>query len=399
MLETDTGGRRGNRRRGRLMVSVVLILMIGLAAFRYLIPGLVAARYNALTGAATPVSPAARTLHATLAIADLHSDALLWSRDLMERSEHGHVDIPRLQAGGFTLQVFSAVNQVPYGLNVEQNRADGFDQLTLLTAAQGWPARTWLSPLQRVLYQADRLNRLAQRSGGRLRIATTAGEIPLPGERLEAVTGVLAVEGGQALEGELANLERIFEAGFRMMGLVHFFDNALGGSAHGVERGGLTEFGRQVVQRMAALGMVVDLAHASEPLLRDVVVTTARPVVVSHTGVRATCDNPRNLRDSQLRAVASTGGVIGIGFWPTAVCGEGPGAIAKAIRHAVDAVGIDHVGLGSDFDGAVSTPFDAAGVAALTEALLAVGFDESEIGAIMGENTLRLLRALLPPGL
>ncbi len=386
-------------RPGPTTAAVALTLVIALAMFRFVVPDLVSRRYHALTGAPTPISERAKTLHESLAVADLHSDALLWSRDLMARGEHGHVDLPRLREGGFALQVFSAVNQVPYGLNIERNHADGFDQLSLLTAAQGWPPRTWLSPLQRVLYQAERLERLAQRSDGRLRIALTAGDIPVPGKRpAESVTGVLAVEGGQALEGKLANLERVFEAGFRMMGLVHFFDNTLGGSTHGVRQGGLTELGGQVVRRMEALGMVVDLAHASEDLMRDVVAIATRPVVVSHTGVRGTCDNPRNLRDAQLRAVARTGGLIGIGFWPTAVCGDGPEAIANAIRHAADTVGVAHVALGSDFDGAVSTPFDAARMAALTEALLAAGFDETETVAIMGGNALRLLRVMLPAG-
>ena len=118
-------------------------------------------------------------------------------------------------------------------------------------------------------------------------------------------------------------------------------------------------------------------------------------MVVSHTGVKGTCDNARNLSDAHLRGVARTGGVVGIGFWETAVCGR-RGALARAMRHAVAVAGIDHVALGSDFDGAVSTPFDAAGLPVLTEALLAEGFDDEEIARIMGGNAVRVLRSALP---
>src|SRR5690606_3643906 len=155
---------------------------------------------------------------------------------------------------------------------------------------------------------------------------------------------------------------------------VHFFDNEIGGSAHGVRKGGLTAFGREVLARMRGLGMVPDLAHASAALLADVVATGGGPVVVSHTGVDGTCPGPRNLSDAQLRAVAGTGGVIGIGLWPGAVCGETPGAWARAVRHTADVVGAEHVALGSDWDGAVPGYVDEAGAVQLTAALLEAGF-------------------------
>ena len=148
---------------------------------------------------------------------------------------------------------------------------------------------------------------------------------------------------------------------------------------------------------MEALGIAVDLAHASEAVMDDVLEMATRPVVVSHTGVQATCDTPRNLSDRLLRRVAENGGVIGVGFWDTVVCDTEPAAIAGAIRHVVDLVGVDHVGLGSDFDGTVRVPFDATGLVQLTEALLEGGFSEEEIRQIMGGNVLRLLRATLPP--
>jgi membrane dipeptidase len=142
--------------------------------------------------------------------------------------------------------------------------------------------------------------------------------------------------------------------------------------------------------------MLLDLAHASEKTIDDALALARRPVVVSHTGVKGTCDNLRNLSDAHLRGVARIGGVVGIEFWDTAVCGTGPDAIARAVRHAVSVAGIEHVALGSDFDGAVSTPFDAAGLPALTEALLAEGFADDDIARIMGANAIRVLQSALP---
>ena len=142
--------------------------------------------------------------------------------------------------------------------------------------------------------------------------------------------------------------------------------------------------------------MAVDLAHASPATFADAIAAATKPVVVSHTGVQATCPGPRNLSDAQLRAVAATGGVVGIGFWDSAVCGTDARAIVRAIRHAASVVGAEHVAFGSDFDGAVTTPFDAAGLAELTDALLADGFRDEEIRLIAGVNVVRLLRQTLP---
>src|SRR5262249_51870941 len=142
--------------------------------------------------------------------------------------------------------------------------------------------------------------------------------------------------------------------------------------------------------------MIIDLDHASPATVREVAAMATRPLIVSHTGVKGTCDNPRNLSDDELRAVARTGGVIGIGLWDTATCGVDASATARAIRYAVNVVGIDHVALGSDFDGAVTAPFDSRGWPLVTEALLQEGFSEKEIRQIMGENVVRVLMQVLP---
>jgi membrane dipeptidase len=122
-----------------------------------------------------------------------------------------------------------------------------------------------------------------------------------------------------------------------------------------------------------------------------------RPVLVSHSGVKGTCDNRRNLSDAALDGVARTGGLVGIGYWREAVCGDDSAAIARAIAYAARRIGIAHVALGSDFDGAVTTPFDASGLAELTDALLAAGLSSDDVRRVMGENAIALLHAALPP--
>ena len=123
---------------------------------------------------------------------------------------------------------------------------------------------------------------------------------------------------------------------------------------------------------------------------------STRPVVASHTGVRGIADNARNLSDEHLRGIAASGGLVGIGFWPTACGGDDAASIARSIRYAVDVAGVEHVGLGSDFDGAVPVPFDATGMVRITEALLEAGLDDAAIAKVMGGNALRVLGEALP---
>jgi len=171
------------------------------------------------------------------------------------------------------------------------------------------------------------------------------------------------------------------------MSPTHFTDTEIGGSASGSSKGGLTDLGRRWVRAMEAKGMVIDLARASPATLRDVTAIATKPVIVSHTGVKGTCNNNRNLSDDELKAIALTGGLIGIGYWETAVCGRDASAVARAIRYAVRVVGVEHVCLGSDFDGATTTPFDVTGLPLITEALRKTGFSEREISLIMARTS------------
>ena len=345
------------------------------------------------------VDERARALHRTLPIADLHADSLLWGRNLLRRSHRGQVDLPRLQEGNVALQVFSVVTKTPFGLNIEHN-SDRTDEILLLAMGEGWPPRSWFSLKQRALYQSQRLHAMAARSAGKLVLIDDAGQLRdfLQRRRSDPglVAGLLAIEGAQALDGAPANVDALFDAGYRMMSPSHFFDTDMGGSAHGLAKGGLTPKGVDMIHRMEAHSMILDLAHASSQTIDDALKVATRPVVVSHTGIRGTCDNDRNLSDEQLRAVAAKGGLIGIGFWETAVCAEDPRAIAHAMRYTADLVGVDHVAHGSDFDGAVTTPFDTAGLVQLTAALIAEGFSDGDIGKIMGGNAIRFLLEQLP---
>jgi microsomal dipeptidase-like Zn-dependent dipeptidase len=346
-----------------------------------------------------PVSEAARRLHERLLVADLHADTLLWDRDPLERAPRGHVDVPRLLEGNVALQAFTVVTKTPRHLNIESND-DRSDDVTLLAMAQRWPPATWFSLKARALHQARRLDDAAARSAGRLSVVRSRSELAAclarRGRERSVTAGFLGLEGAHALEGDLANLEVLFGAGFRMVGLVHFFDNEFAGSAHGVAKGGLTAKGRELVRRLEERRMLVDLAHASPRTIEETLAIATRPVVVSHTGVKGTCDNVRNLDDGALRGVARTGGLVGIGYWETAMCGVGGAAVARAIRHATEVAGVDHVALGSDFDGAVAEPFDTAGLAEITDALLAAGFAERDVEKIMGGNVFRLLGEALP---
>ncbi|HBP21666.1 MAG TPA: peptidase M19, partial [Planctomycetes bacterium] len=186
------------------------------------------------------------------------------------------------------------------------------------------------------------------------------------------------------------------EAGVRMIGPTHFFDNEVGGSAHGEAQGGLSPFGVEVVARLDELGILIDLAHSSPAVIEDVLKLGKRPPLVSHTGLRGVVESPRNLSDEQAKAIAAKGGVIGVGFWKTATGGEDLAAIVRSIRYLIDLVGVEHVALGSDFDGSVTTPFDVRGLPLVTEALLKAGLSEEEVAGVMGENLLRVLGEQLP---
>ncbi len=384
----------------------ILFWLFGSLAVIYMavvlvVPPMVDKKYN--TTANKPpyeANEAADSLYANLDfIADLHCDALVWKRDLTQHHDYGHVDLPRMREARMGLQVFSIVTKTPKNMNFQSNSAET-DNITQLMIAQGrWP-QAWWSLKHRALAQCRALHKFAARSNGSFVVVKNPSALlhfdSLRQNNPEMIAGLLAIEGAHALEGHLENLDDFYQAGVRMIGLTHFFDNELGGSAHGIEKGGLTDFGRKAVKRMEELGIIIDLAHASPKLFADVMAVAKRPVVVSHTGVKGTCNNIRNLSDSQLRQVAENGGLVGIAQFKAATCGNNAAAQAKAIAHAVSVAGIDHVALGSDWDGAVKAHYDVTGLPLLVEELLRLGFTEGEIRKVMGENVKNFLLRNLP---
>jgi len=386
-----------------LKIAAVVIGLLVLAGVSFFFFGLAPMVENAMNKVREKppysVSERAAALHKTLTVADLHADSLLFGRDLNRKGSYAQVDVPRLIEGNVTLQVFAVVSKTPRGLNIERNAADT-DNITLVAVGNRWPIETWTSLKARALHQARVLKRFAAKSEGRLTIVETRRDLAAFLEKRKSnpnmVAGVLALEGAQVLEGDPANVGPIFDAGYRMMAPTHFFDNEMAGSAHGMEKGGLTEAGREMIQEMESRHMIVDLAHGSMAQIDDVLAMAKRPVVISHTGVKGTCDNNRNLSDDQLRKIAANGGLVGIGLWDTATCGPDAAATAKAQKYVADLIGVQHVANGSDFDGAVTTPFDVSGMAKLTEALLATGLSDVDIGAVMGGNQIRFLLENLP---
>lgn len=386
---------------GKWLGRALMVLVIAIACFLYFAPRAVESSRNSVVDHAPyPVSDAAQALHDTLLIGDWHADSLLWKRDIGKRSDYGQIDLPRLIEGGVGLQVFAAVTKSPAGLNYDANSADAYDNITSLAVGQLWPPRTWNSLLQRAIYQAEKLNRVADAHPDRLTIIRSRADLEdlllarAAGQKV--VGGILGIEGAHALEGSLSNLDALGAAGHRIIGLQHFFDNALGGSLHGLSNAGLTDFGRAVVAEVADRGMILDLAHSSPAVARDVLGMTDMPIIVSHTGIYGHCPVRRNFPDDLMQAIAATGGVIGIGYWAEVACNDiTPTGIARMIVKGIELVGEDHISLGSDFDGSVTTGFDTSELAALTHALLEAGLTDDQIAEVMGQNMVRVLRARL----
>lgn len=387
------------------------------------------------SGAGGGTPPGSDAFHASLFIADLHADTLMWERDLLVRSDYGHVDLPRLQDGNVAIQVLMAVTVTP----VEQRRAgseceqfvagDATNTTGWLSVVQGRPVATWFDWRARALYQAHRAEDVAMRSRSPEARAAHIPEMKIirtVDDLREVVTArrngrpvigvVLGLEGVHWLgDPDLNDAEvdqgvrELFEAGFRLLALTHRFSNGLADSSEGEPRGGLTPRGRRVLADAASLGMVIDLAHISPQALTQATEALNGPVLVSHTGVQAGCVCPchrhRNLSDADILAVARRDGVIGIGYWPEAV-GPGIPHIVDAMEHVarvLRAAGFDpsrHIALGSDFDGAVTVPFDVSGLSQLTAEMRRAGssFSEADIRRIAGLNVCRVLATRLPGG-
>ena len=384
----------------RSLIVLIVLVVVAAVAFFAAGPAIIEKSRNKIDPVALPeITAEAAQLHDTLQVVDMHSDTLMWDRDLLKRSDRGHVDLPRLQEGNVALQVFSSVTKSPKGQNVDGND-DDTDNITPLAIAQLQPPRTWTSMTERSLYHAQKLQTAVDDSDGELMFVKTKGDLEqLIDERVAGnkVTGAMfSVEGLHNLEGDISNVDRLYDAGMRMAGFAHFFDNDVAGSMHGIERGSLTDFGREVFTTLEQRGVIIDLTHSSHAAVATMLEMATNPVVLSHGGVQGTCDSNRNVTDDEIRGVAANGGVVGIGYFETAVCSLELDAVLDAIDHVVRVGGIQTAALGSDFDGSTTVGWDASQLAALTQGLMDRGYADEDIIAIMGGNTLRVMQQVLP---
>lgn len=371
--------------------------------------------------AAPPEDATARDLHYGAIVVDTHVDVtqrmLDPAFDLGVRHADGHFDLPRGREGGLDALFFSIY------LPGTVTGAEAFDG---------------------AMQQIDAVHRAADRSGGQLVLATTAADV-----RRAAADGHLAaligIEGGHMIANDLGNLRRLHASGARYMTLTHGVNVDWADSSTDEPRhGGLDDFGRRVVREMNRLGMIVDVSHVSDGTIEDVLETSAAPVFASHSSSQALCNVPRNLSDRMIRAIAAKGGVVQVNYYVgflsqsmadtlaaddghlrkeiesavEARCGTSSACttiaeeamyrdymasgrlprvewtdILRHIDHVARLVGVDHVGLGSDFDGAIM-PYgmdDAAALPKITEGLLERGYSVEDVRKILGGNTLRLM--------
>jgi len=385
----------------KVMIVLVLLILLAYILARLFVPNMVDKRFNKTINLPPyQVSDEATKVYQSLEfISDLHSDVLLWDRNIIDRHSHGHEDIPRMLEANIGLQAFTIVNKVPKGLNFDKND-DQSDQITLPFIVQGRPISSWFDLTQRVVVQSESLHRFANESGGKLRVIKSKQDlIQYIKDRTKdknITAGFLGIEGAQALQGKMENLDIVYKAGVRMIGLTHFFDNEVGGSAHGVKKGGITEFGKNLITKMEEKNIFVDLSHASPKLIDDVLAIATKPMLISHTGVKGTCNNVRNLSDEHLIKIAKLGSVVGIAMFEQAICGTQSKDIAKAIKYTADLIGAKYVGLGSDFDGAIAAVFDVTGFPQIVDELLKLGMSKQDIELVMGENIKRVLLSHLP---
>lgn len=319
------------------------------------------------------------TLHFDAIVIDGHCDSLgdqlERGRWLGERSEQGHVDLPRLREGGVDVQFFACYVPTPYQRHGAVTHA---------------------------LERLDQLWRLAEQLPEQIVIARTAADV----RRANAagqVAAVAGLEGAEALDASIGVLRQFYRLGVRNLGLAWNHRNAAcDGVAEGRTNGGLTQFGVQVVEECNRLGILIDVSHLSSAGLADVLTVSQYPIIASHSNARALCDHPRNLTDAEIEAVAAKGGVIGVTFVDSFLNRQAPETatlddVLNHIDHMVRLVGAEHVALGSDFDGwtLARELRDATCYPLITAGLLDRGHHPHAIRQILGENYLRVMAAVL----
>jgi len=313
-------------------------------------------------------------------VIDGHCDTL-WAagqsgRDWIRRSSVGHADLVRLATAGVNVQ-FMALFSDP------AHRGPGYA----------------LKALEMIHRFYDGIERAAETGVSPAGVVLCRGDIQ---KARNGFWGLLSIEGGEAIGRSIEALLAFFRLGVRAMGLVWNYRNDLADGVKDDSGGGLTPFGKEVVRTMQEIGMIVDVSHLSESGFWDVLRLARGPIVASHSNARALCDHPRNLTDQQLKAIAETGGVVGVTFCPLFLRKEGQAAIDDVVRHIehiASVAGVCTVALGSDFDGfdgEVRGLEDVTRLPAVAERLRVRGFSESDVSKVMGENWARVLERTLP---
>ena len=312
-------------------------------------------------------------------IIDAHCDTVGFFQensdyDFLTRNNQHHIDLPRLKESGIILQFFALyikdeykpVGSLAYCLRLLDNYYRTLERCP--------------DDLE-TIYSGTDLNNTLNNS---------------------KIAALLSVEGGEALEGELAVLRMLFRLGIRAIGLTWNQQNQLAtGIGEDNPQESLTPFGRQVIREMNRLGMLVDLAHINRQGFFDALITSSAPVVVSHANARAICDHPRNLADDQLRALRDIDGVIGMSCCPDFVDPSRPTTdkLLDHFVHVAEVAGVDHLGIGADFDGikeVIAGLEDVTGLPRLAEELSKRGFSREEIDKITHKNFIRVLEKVLP---
>jgi membrane dipeptidase len=373
-----------------------------------------------ISQAETPVESRAAQLQQHVLGVDAHNDTvqrlLLSGADLGVRSSKGSVDLPRLREGGMHVPFFALWVPMYY---------------------KGSEA------VRRTLDFRDKMQEVFDKYPDQIGLATSAEDIQHLVQQGK-IAAVLTIEGGHQISEDLAVLRMYRRIGILSMTLTHFRSNSWADSATGPpDHNGLTDFGKGVVREMNRIGMIVDVSHVSDKTFYDALAVSSKPVIASHSSCRALADFPRNMSDDMLRALAKNGGVVGVNFYSAFLnqkdaelarqmiaahnkrepemtgaaldeyavqdwkeSGEESPIVGSAtiedavacIDHIVKTAGIDHVGIGSDFDGIEIVPRgleDVSKMPALTAALLQRGYSDGDIRKIMGENFLRVVRQVV----
>lgn len=362
--------------------------------------------------------------HQKCILVDTHNDVLselsMAGKDISHRLSEGNTDLPRMKEGGVDVQFFSVWCDGSYGKGTAFKYANT---------------------------EIDSLMSIIHRNPGKIALARNYEEI-MHDIHEDKIAAMIGVEGGHMIEGRLDYLDSLYRRGMRYMTLTWnnstgWATSAVDETRHGdsLKRKGLTAFGKEVVRRMNKLGVMVDLAHVGEQTFYDAIHTSTKPILVSHSCVYAICPVARNLKDGQIRAVKKNGGVICVNFYSgfvdrnyfkkinalkkkyskitdslkakhvhfidDAILKLVPKSEVEALRpqlsllidhidYIVKMIGVDYVGLGSDFDGAESYPVgldDVTDYPKITEALLKRGYSKEDIRKILGENVLRVIKA------